>query len=96
MDLVNLFQVIIMGGFATTIATKILTSDLVKIPFEKYKRLTALAVSFLSSGVALYQQGLNVASLHVIASSWQSIATVVLGVFVTSAIVYNNILRINK
>ena len=86
MDVIKIFETIIMSGVLTTISTNILASPLVKIPFERNKRLTAFGVSVATTLIALYQQGVRDFS----ADLGCNIA-ILLGVFITSAITYNNI-----
>ncbi len=83
---IQIFQTIIGTGVVTTIATNILNSPLVKIPFQRNKRLTAFGVSVIATFVALYQQGVRDFS-----ADWQCNVAILLGVFITSAITYNNI-----
>ena len=86
LNTLQIFQTIIGGGVLSTISTNLLASPLIKIPFQKNKRLTAFAVSVLTTFIALYQQGVRDFS-----SDWQCNVAILLGVFITSAIVYNNI-----
>jgi uncharacterized membrane protein (DUF441 family) len=83
---IQIFQTIIGTGVTTTITTNILNSPLVKIPFQRNKRLTAFGVSVIATFVALYQQGVRDFS-----ADWQCNVAILLGVFITSAITYNNI-----
>lgn len=88
MDVIKIFETIIAGGFATTIATNILNSNLIPIPFQRNKRLTAFGVSVIATLVALYQQGIRDFS-----ADWTCNLAILLGVFITSAVTYNNISR---
>lgn len=83
---IQIFQTIIGTGVVTTIATNILNSPLVKIPFQRNKRLTAFGVSVIATLVALYQQGIRDFS-----ADWTCNLAILLGVFITSAVTYNNI-----
>lgn len=83
---IQIFQTIIGTGVVTTIATNILNSPLVKIPFQRNKRLTAFGVSVIATFVALYQQGVRDFS-----ADWTCNLAILLGVFITSAVTYNNI-----
>lgn len=86
MDVIKIFETIIMSGVLTTISTNILASPLVKIPFQRNKRLTAFGVSVIATLVALYQQGIRDFS-----ADWTCNLAILLGVFITSAVTYNNI-----
>lgn len=87
-DAIKMFETIISAGVVTSLATNFLKSPLVKIPFNKYKRMTALGVSIISTFIALYQQGVRDFS-----ADWRYNIVVLIGVFITSAITYNNILK---
>ena len=56
MNAIQIFQTITAGGVLTTAATNLLNSPIVRIPFEKNKRLTAFMVSVVVTLAALYQQ----------------------------------------
>lgn len=86
MNYIEIFETIILSSVTTTIATNILNSPLVKIPFQRNKRLTAFGVSVIATFVALYQQGIRDFS-----ADWQCNVAILLGVFITSAITYNNV-----
>jgi len=86
LNTIQLFETIIGAGISTTIATNFLNSPIVKIPFERNKRLTAFGVSVIATFVALYKQGVRDFS-----ADWQCNVAILLGVFITSAITYNNI-----
>lgn len=86
LNTIHIFETIIGGGIATTIGTNILNSKLIPIPFQKNKRLTAFVVSVIATFVALYQQGVRDFS-----ADWSCNLAILLGVFLTSAITYNNI-----
>lgn len=88
LNTIQLFETIIGSGVVVTLATNILNSPLVKIPFERNKRLTAFGVSIIATFIALYQQGVRDFS-----ADWQCNVAILLGVFITSAITYNNISR---
>lgn len=83
---IQIFETIILSSVTTTIATNILNSPLVKIPFQRNKRLTAFGVSVIATLVALYQQGIRDFS-----ADWTCNLAILLGVFITSAVTYNNI-----
>lgn len=87
-DAIKMFETIIGAGVVTSLATNFLKSPLVKIPFNKYKRMTALGVSIISTFIALYQQGVRDFS-----ADWRYNTVVLIGVFITSAITYNNVLK---
>ena len=86
LNTIQLFETIIGSGVATTIATNVLNSKLIPIPFQRNKRLTAFGVSVIATLVALYQQGVRDFS-----ADWQCNIAILLGIFITSAITYNNI-----
>jgi uncharacterized membrane protein (DUF441 family) len=87
-DAIKMFETIIGAGVVTSLATNFLKSPLVKIPFNKYKRMTALGVSIISTFIALHQQGVRDFS-----ADWRYNTVVLIGVFITSAITYNNVLK---
>lgn len=89
METITLFQSILVGGVATTLATQILKSPIVTfIKAEKYPRLTALVVSVIAAVATIANQGLSLKSLAVI-----DVATVVVGTLLVAAATYNHLLR---
>lgn len=55
MDFMEFFKALILGGGATMVATSILKSNFIPLPFEQYPRLTAIAVSIVAASIAVYQ-----------------------------------------
>lgn len=90
MDFVSLFQSIIIGGVTVTIATQLLKSHLIPVQFEAYPRLTALGASIVASVIALYNNGVTLAT---VGSEWQTWATVIAGTLITAAVTYNSIVK---
>lgn len=86
MNAIQIFQTITAGGVLATAATNLLNSPIVRIPFEKNKRLTAFMVSVVVTLAALYQQG-----IHNLSADWQFNIVMIIGTFITSSIIYNNI-----
>lgn len=82
MDATTVINSILLGGGGTLIATQILKSSYVKIPFQKHPRSTTAVVSLAASAIAEYQAHIaidfhNLPSLGVIfvGTLWVAIST---------------------
>lgn len=89
MDIIELIKSVILGGGATVIATQLLKQEWVPIPFEKYPRLTAAAISLISAGVAVYQANGTIFNQEGVIN-WLTIG---LGIMVVAVVVYTNIMK---
>jgi len=89
MDTASLAQVAILSGTAVTLVTEILKSKYIPIPAQKYKRITALVLSFGASAYAVgsYDQ-VNFTTL-----SWQSLVSLGLLTFLVSSVTYTQIVK---
>lgn len=86
MDSIEIFKTIITSGVSVTLATNILNSNLIPIPFQKNKRLTAFGVSVVATLASLYHYGITN-----LTSNWAENIAILLGIYITSSITYNNI-----
>lgn len=87
MNLASTIYSIIIGGTASSALTELLKLPIVPIAAERYPRVTASVLSFLSAVLAFLIQGTGI--VHNFA---QLIATAS-GAFLLSAVTYNQALR---
>jgi len=93
-QVINFIQVILVGGFATTLAVQFLKSNFIPIQFQKYPRLTAFGVSILATAVAVWQQCQNiVAGCQTLVQQPLDYAAAVAGIFLIAVVTYNAVLR---
>jgi hypothetical protein len=83
----QLIQSILVSRTATTIATRILKSSLISIPFQKSPRLTAFVDSLVVSAFAVMQGGIDFDRLR----DWTDYLPVFCGTLIISAATYTAI-----
>ena len=89
-SLQNVMQVILTiltGGYATSYLTEFLKLSFIKIPAERYPRITATVVSLITAVVAVLAQGLT------FGNDLFAMAGVGVGIFIISSAIYNSALK---
>lgn len=84
------FDILALAAIATVVATQILKSTLIPVPFQKYPRTTAALASLGASVWAVYQTGFDV--LSTTKSTVQFLAFV-FATLLISAVTYNNVVK---
>lgn len=93
-QVINFIQVLLVGGFATTIAVQFLKSNFIPVQFQKYPRLTAFGVSILATVVAVWQQCQNVvAGCQTLLQQPLDYVAATIGIFLVAIVTYNALLR---
>ena len=84
----TLLSGILLGGGASMLATQLLKSDFVPIPFQRHKRATAVFMSLLASIITEWQAHVTV-DIH----NLPSLAVVFVGTLWIAVSVYNHLLN---
>lgn len=94
MQVIEFLQVILVGGFATTLAVQLLKSNFIPVQFQKYPRLTAFGASIVATGIAVWQKCESlVQGCQALVTQPLDYAAAVAGIFLIAVVAYNNILR---
>jgi len=89
MDTASLAQVTILSGVAVTLVTEILKSKYIPIPAQRYKRLTALALSLGTSAYAVYTYN----QVNLVTLTWQAWLSTALLTLLVSSVTYNQVVK---
>jgi len=85
-------DILAIAAIATVIATELLKSNLIPVPFQSFPRITAAVMSLVATIAAIMQTGYDITSST--ANLTQFIAFA-FATFVISAVTYNNIVKKN-
>jgi hypothetical protein len=89
----NLIQIIgsvILSGGASAYSTEILKSPYIKMPAERYPRITAFVLSIVTSAMALAANGVDFATVLDSPGLWASTA---FATFLVAVLTYNQAIR---
>jgi peptidoglycan/LPS O-acetylase OafA/YrhL len=86
--LVTFFTSMIASGFAVSVATQLLKSDLIPIPAQKYPRLTTALISAIGAVAALFLSGTDITLNSIL-----DYVGFTIGVIIMAAVTYHALLK---